>query len=220
MSWEIKTFVDLAEFEKIQKVVDYFIAQKALPKWIANAGQFVMVLQAGKDLWLSMTSSMAGIALINWIITVHGTVGALVMKKTGIDWRVLESTSKHCEIEIWRWKDEETTRKEKIKYTIEEAQNAWLLSKDNRKNYPKDMLYRKCLARARKIFCPEVLDWVAIYEDYQDIEKDTPVVNETVIMENFKKVGWDVVEWETIEAEKEETLPTDEDLPTDEGANE
>ena len=33
------------------------------------------------------------------------------------------------------------------------------------------MLFWKALARARKRYCPEVMDGVALYEDYQELEK-------------------------------------------------
>lgn len=57
-----------------------------------------------------------------------------------------------------------------IEYKYSEAVKAGIVKNDPWVKYTDDMLYWKCLARARKQVCPEVLDGVAMYEDYQEIE--------------------------------------------------
>lgn len=99
-------------------------------------------------------------------MTLHGTIAAGFMKSK-VDWDVIENTSKICKIKIW-YKDA-PERIAEIEYRIEEAAHAGLLSKDNWIKYPQDMLFYKCLARARKRFCPELLGGVAIFEDYQGV---------------------------------------------------
>lgn len=184
--WEIKQFIDLEWFEKIKTMAEYFVSSNALPKGIDNAWKLVMVLQAWKDLWLTVTQSMAGIALINGVVTVFGNIGALIMKRAWYDWKVIESTSKVCKIKIWKWESEEkATKIDEVMYDYEEAKFAWII-KWPWLQYPQEMIYWKCIARARKRVCPEVMDWYAIYEDYQEIEK--VVVDEVKVMENFSKV--------------------------------
>lgn len=211
---EMKQFIDLEWFEKIKTIAEYFVQSNALPKGVDNAWKLVMVLQAWKDLWLSVTQSMAGIALINGVVTVFGNVWALMMKRAWYDWKIIESTSKVCKIKIWKWESEEkATKTDEVEYSFEEAKFAgivkwpWL-------SYPQEMIYWKCLARARKRVCPEVMEWVAIYEDYQEIEK--PVVDESNIMENFKKaeeLPQEVLdEQEAREKEEQEEIVVAEDL--------
>lgn len=182
METQIKEFINMDEFEKIQKIAQYFVDQKALPKWVDNAWKLVMVIQAWRDLGLTVTQAMSGIVLINWIVTVYGNVGALMMKRAGYDWEVLESDSKHCKIRIWKWEKEDH-----VEYNIVEAQHAWIVTSITRQKYPQEMIYWKCLARARKRICPEVLDGVAIYEDYQELEKkEMTIEEEQEILWNFK----------------------------------
>ena len=98
---------------------------------------------------------------------------------------MIESTSKVCKIKIWKWESEEKAIKvDEVEYSFEEAKFAWIV-KWPWLAYPQEMIYRKCLARARKRICPEVLDWYAIYEDYQEMER--PVVVEADVMKDFKK---------------------------------
>lgn len=47
-----------------------------------------MLLQAGRDLGLTVTQSMSGLAMINGIVTAYGTVSASMMKRAGYRWTV------------------------------------------------------------------------------------------------------------------------------------
>lgn len=58
-----------------------------------------------------------------------------------------------------------------VQYSMEEAKHAGLTSSVTWQKYPQEMLFWKVLARARKRYCPEVMDGVALYEDYQELEK-------------------------------------------------
>lgn len=188
-------FVNMDDFEKMIKVADYFCEAQALPKWVDNAWKLVMVLQGGRDLGLSVTQSMSGLAMINGIITVYWSVAAVMMKRAWRDRDIspTEDVTEKKKVKIKKWDKEveeektiltdkiktltiwnksEPERKREIVYKLSEAEKAWLTTKDIRQNYTDDMMYRKCLARARKYVCPEVLDWYAIYEDYQDIESN------------------------------------------------
>jgi len=182
--WEIKQFIDLKWFEEIKTIAQYFVEQKALPKWIINAWQLVMLMQAWKDLWLSITQSMAGLVMINWVITVYGNVWALLMKRAWYDWEVIESNSKHCKIKIFKW-----DKIDEVEYDMTEAQFAWINWSAVWTKYPQEMIYRKCIARARKRICPEVLDWYSIYEDYQEMDK--PIIPIDDVIDWFGKVEAD-----------------------------
>ena len=170
-----KAFIDLQEFEKIKAVAEYFVTAKALPKWIDNAGKLVMIMQAGRDLGLSVTQSMSGLAIINGIVTVYGGVAATLMKRAGYRWTV--GPMVNCpdgdkkdvmrQLKIWHIDSPETVAN--IEYRRSEATRAWLVTKDVWKTYPDTMMYRKLLAKARKEFCPEVCDGTPMYEDYIDM---------------------------------------------------
>lgn len=73
-------------------------------------------------------------------------------------------------IQIWHVDTPED--KTTIEYKYSEAQKTGVTEKsDTWKKYPERMLYWKCLAKARVEVCPEALDGMPIYEDYQDYEK-------------------------------------------------
>lgn len=180
-------FLNMDDFGKMQQVANYFADAKAFPKGVDNAGKLVMIMQAGRDLGLTVTQSMSGLAIINGIVTVYGSVAAVLMKRAGRDWEVIptekikvkekDAAGKDVEktkdliktIKIWR--GERVEGKEiSVSYSYSEAVTAGVSNNDTWKKYTDDMLYRKCLARARKQVCPEVLDGVALYEDYKDME--------------------------------------------------
>lgn len=184
-----RIFIDLEEFEKIKTVATYFVESKALPKWVDNAGKLVMIMQAGRDLGLSVTNSMSGLAIINGVITVYGWVAAMLMKRAGymrtITPMIEEFANDGARIDVVRkltiWHKDRKDHVAELEYRRSDATRAGLTTKwDVRKNYPDTMMYRKLLAKARKEFCPEVLDGTPMYEDYiettyiQNIENTEP----------------------------------------------
>lgn len=168
METQIRPFIDPEGFKRMTDYVDYLVEKKALPPNIQNAGQYLVQLQTWEELWLTRMQATSGITIINGVPTVFWQVAASLMKKF-VDWDIVESTSKLCKIKI-RYKDN-PERTAEFEYKIEEAEHADLTKRDNWKKYPQDMLYYKALARARKRFCPDVMNWMAIYEDYQDVVK-------------------------------------------------
>lgn len=78
-----------------------------------------------------------------------------------------------------------------MQYAYSEAVQAGLTSNDTWKKYADDMLYWKCLARARKQVCPEVLEGVPFYEDYKELESssrptDGEVIDAEVVVDSLE----------------------------------
>ena len=79
-----------------------------------------MLLQAGRDIGLSVTQTMSGLAIINGVVTVFGMVGATMIRRAGYDREVLESTSKNCKLKMFK----EKRQPMEISYSIDEASHA------------------------------------------------------------------------------------------------
>ncbi len=205
---------EIGTIKQSAEIAQFLIDQKAFPKNVDTVWKAFMLIQAWRDLGIKITSVMSWLAIVNWVITVYWTVGAMIMKKAWYDWKVIEWTSKKCKIKIWKWESEEkATKVDEVEYSIDEAIHAWIAWGDARKKYPQEMIYWKCLARARKRICPEVLDWVAIYEDYQELDKSNIVVDEEEVMKWFEKAE------EKIEVVVNEEISQDESLIANEVIN-
>lgn len=169
----------MANFQAFQTMATVFAEWGALPNGIKNAPQLIMIMQAWIDLWLSVTEAMQSLSIINWRVTMYGEVVTkrvlekwydvefvkeeledLVFEK---DWQKYKRLQWFCTVKLSKWEKSFTET-----FTIEEARNANLLTKDNRKNYPKIMLRYRAVRNAVKFFCPEVLWWIPMYEEMKD----------------------------------------------------
>lgn len=72
-----------------------------------------MIMQAGRDLGLSVTQAMSGLAIINGVVTAYGAVAAVLMKRAGRNWTV-ETT----EQKMGKKKDEKGVEKEGVQDLI------------------------------------------------------------------------------------------------------
>ena len=68
----------------------------------------------------------------------------------GGSFEIIERSTKRAAIKF-TFEDKTTL----FEWTIEEARNAGLLTKDNWKHYPADMLYWRCVARGVRSICPQ-----------------------------------------------------------------
>lgn len=191
MTTWLKTFdatTALANFEAYEKMSTVFVESGAFPKTM-NAAKFVVLMQAWFDLWLAPTEAIRSLAIINGNVSMFG---AKVIERVRANWYKIELKEElkdeiyekdwqkfkrmiwYCEATLTKRNNvndtvqagEEETWTEK--YTMEDAKTAWLLGKDNWKNYPKLMLRYRAIGQAVKFFCPEVLGWVSMYEEMKD----------------------------------------------------
>jgi hypothetical protein len=168
MASEIVPFIDKDQLATMREFVDYLKTNSALPA-NENAGQVMMKLQAAKDMGLTPTQALTGIAFVNGKLAVFGAAAASLMVKHGYNlaWGKCSATTATLKVsKEGRGEHSET-------FTIDDAKKAGLAGKAGPWTlYTRDMLRWKALARARNFFCPEVGGGLPIKEDYQETEKE------------------------------------------------
>ncbi len=115
---------------------------------------------AGRELGLGDFVSQEGFDIISGKLSMKADLRAALMKREGYGWMFVKHDDKLCSLvgvlkngEVW--KDAEGNA-HTITYTIEDAKQAKLDSKDNWKNNPKDMLYARAISRLQRRMAPEV----------------------------------------------------------------
>jgi hypothetical protein len=134
-------------------------------------------------------------------------IATMISNHKSYAYRVIKSTKEICEINFYDSKNKTVNEDSFIgtcSFTIQEAQEAALLGKDNWKKYASDMLFARAISRGAKRYTPGIFGGTAVYTpdelgvDYdQDgvieskkIDTDTAIIDEiketAVISEEFR----------------------------------
>jgi hypothetical protein len=110
---------------------------------------------AGQEMGLGAVASLNGLYIYKDSIGVQSSVMSGLIKsspKYHYDIVTEPDDDRKCEIEFF-----ENGKKIGVsRFTIEEAERAGLLSKDNWKKYPADMLFSRTISRGFKRYCPDL----------------------------------------------------------------
>ncbi len=164
---------DLKKWKEFEQVATKIKESEAFPPTIDNIPKIMMAMQKGFEMGMGPMESLDAFYYVNGRLTIFGEAGAKMIKRHGYHIQVPERTDERCTIRLIS-PDEKYYHEQS--FTIQEARKARLVPKPGSKNdgisnwsrYPRDMLFWKALARARKAFCPEVLSGTPFKEDLED----------------------------------------------------
>jgi hypothetical protein len=151
-----------------------------------DAAKAVVKIMAGRELGLPPIMSMTGIHIIKGKVSLSATVMATVLKRSeGYDYKVLDHTEELCQIEFLR--DGQSIGVSK--FDKADAKQAGLLSGDNYRKYPRNMMFARAMANGVRWFCPEVLGGPMYtpgeLDAGMDDGNDDPVIVESNALQGF-----------------------------------
>jgi hypothetical protein len=131
------------------------VASGFLPKAINTPEKAIAVIMTGKELGLGPMQALRSIHVIEGKPTLSADLiaGLVHARVPGAVLRVAESTDKRCAVEAGR----PNTQATMFTFTIEDAQKAALMGKDNWKKYPRAMLRARCLTEAARAVFPDAV---------------------------------------------------------------
>lgn len=158
------------------------VAGSSLPKGIKTAGDFIMYMQAGRDLGITLTEALNSLAFINWKMTMYWPKLIARARQFGYKFKFDEWTeeikkiqedgsekmnyNKYCTCTMWHKDSPEDVRTERR--DLIKANKAGLLGKDVWKNYTETMLRYRAIGDCIKFFAPEAMSGVSMYEEVRD----------------------------------------------------
>lgn len=157
-------------FDEMERLAHHY-AKAGIFKDIKDVSQAIVKITLAKELGISAFAAMAG----GIYITKQGQVGlganAMAGKIKGsgrYTYLKGEHTAKKCVIEFF----ENGEKLGDSEYTLDDAKTAGLLSKDNWKNHPKNMLFARAMSNGAKWFCPDLWSGIAVYsmDEIEEIE--------------------------------------------------
>lgn len=151
--------------------------------------QAVVKIVAGEELGIGPMASMTGVHVIKGKPSMSANLLGVQVKRSGsYNFRPVEEDADHVKIE-W-FEDGESVGF--TEFTMEQAKRAQLLSKDNWKNYPEDMLFARALSRGVRRFCPDVTAGAPAYTPDElgaDVDAEGEVVHVQSVVEPAAGAG-------------------------------
>lgn len=206
---ENKAIVERKENKGLSILEDKQIAQaffdSGIFKDVKSAAQALVKIIAGREQGLSPIQSMTAVYILDDKICYLTKVFTAKIKKTKIfDYKVKTSTEELCTIEFY----ENKQLLGSSSYSIKQAAKAGLVNRDNWRKYPQSMLYNRAVSIGMKMFMPQILDGVNLYEDFDELPgiKQSNAINvdmetgevtpvqEPVVEEDKKSVQAEVVD--------------------------
>lgn len=157
-----------AHWQAVKEMCNTFIKSGALPAHIRNAETAMMIVQAGTEMGIPPMQALSTLYPVNGKIAMEGKAMLKKLRQGRVKVEWIESTDTKCSVTLTRPDDQ--TDKHTETFTIEDAQRAGLLGKDNWKKYPKDMLRWKALSRASRFHCPDISEGLYLLEEVADFE--------------------------------------------------
>jgi hypothetical protein len=182
---------EVQKFELLQRISKAFF-ESGIFKDVASHAQAIVKVMAGAELNLAPFASMTGIHLVNGKPVLGANlIATLIGNHPRYRYALKKATKETCELEFY---DDDEYLGESI-FTIQEAQEAGLLGKDNWKKYPSDMLFARALSRGARRFTPGIFGGSTVYTP-EEIEvnpvhlkhdADGVIDTDEIIIEEFKK---------------------------------
>jgi len=155
---------------------------------LGKGGILAIILTAREMGVPAMQALNGALYPVNGKIGISAQLMQILIESNENQINIIESTKSTCTLEFII-----KNKKNPVKwtYTIEDAQLAKLTGKDNWRQYPRDMLFCRCLASGARKICPSAIFGLYLKEELEDITSKTKVSsyteNETVKQEDHKK---------------------------------
>lgn len=113
----------------------------------------LVIVLYGQELGLAPMQAMQVIDVVKGRPTLRANLWVALTRRAGHRVSVVEETATSCTVQVVRADDPTPHR---VTYTLDDAKTAGLLSNDNYRKNPKDMLYARATSKCCRRACPEV----------------------------------------------------------------
>jgi hypothetical protein len=169
---------------------------------LKSEAQAIVKVLVGQELNLPPFASISGIHMVAGKPVIGANlIATMIAKHPHYSFRINKCTKEMCEISFYNSKSPtEGMFIGKSSFTIQEAQEAGLLGKDNWKKYASDMLFARAISRGAKRYAADIFGGTAVYTaDELNVEQDEDGVvtniekqidySDAAIVEEFKQTN-------------------------------
>lgn len=149
--------------------------KSGLFKSVANVAQAIVKIQMGRELGIPPMRAMQSIYIVHGNITMNGTLlGALIKQSGRYTYRVTRMDNNACTIDFYEISPSggDYNLVGQSTFSIEDAQRAGLHTKDNWRNYPRNMLFNRAISNGARWYCPDIFIGPIYTPDEMDMAVD------------------------------------------------
>jgi len=151
-------------YQEIEKIGRAFVASNMFGRDVDRISVAITKIMAGQELGLAPFASMRAVHIIDGNATLSAnTMAGMVKSSNRYDYTVDEKTAERCAITFYETRYGKRVKLGTETFDIDEARQANLLHKTNWKNYPKAMLFARCMSNGVRTFAPDVFNGMAVY---------------------------------------------------------
>lgn len=168
------------QYAQMKEIASSAIKSGLLPSSIKSPEAALIIALKGFELGLPPMASLGHIHVVNGKpgCSAEIMLAEIRSKHPNCVINIIQSDAKACIIEAARKKEDKLSR---FEFTIDEARQAGLLSKDVWKNYPSDMLWARCVTRMKRRLFTEILSGIShTPEELEDIKDVTPQAQQAI----------------------------------------
>lgn len=155
MSTALTAYPSQAEWGLMWNMGKSLVASRFLPKAVDTPEKAVAIMLKGRELGWPPMRSFQHIHVIEGkpALSAEGMLALIYERVPGAIIRIIETSNERCVIEAARPGQQATT----FVFTIEDAQRAGVVGKDNWRKYPRAMLRARCISEMARATFPDAL---------------------------------------------------------------
>jgi len=188
------------------------IRAKALPldknKQPISEAEAWLRMQRGRELGLQPLEALHNLYVVNNRVALQGSVMLSLVQRSKLGHiQVVEANDEKATVRVFLWEVSKTEPVGEISFTMKEAERAELTGKRIWKQYPRDMLIWRAVARACRIYFAALFGGaVYVPEELAEVEgegivdEEAPITHEQVEqararMQEARLTGEDLAQW-------------------------
>lgn len=154
----------MLSYQEVEQIGKAFVASGMFGRDIDRVSKAITKIMAGQELGMAPFAAMRAIHVIEGNATLSANTMAAMVKRSGhYDYEIIKKTAEGCEIAFFENRAGVRRKVGTETFDIEEARTAGLLNKNNWRNYPKAMMFARCMSNGVRTYCPDVFNGMLVY---------------------------------------------------------
>lgn len=154
----------MLSYQEVEQIGKAFVASGMFGRDIDRVSKAITKIMAGQELGMAPFAAMRAIHVIEGNATLSANTMAAMIKRSGrYDYEVKEKSATKCVIDYFETRGGTRRKIGTETFDEDEARAAGLLSKSNWRNYPKAMMFARCMSNGVRTYAPDVFNGMLVY---------------------------------------------------------